>query len=72
MNLPNPPAERLSCADGYCLLFSRLNTMVRAAGLNPYLGFLHDGADDYEIGSGYDNWSCRREADYRITWGFFS
>jgi CRISPR-associated endonuclease Cas1 len=33
---------------GYYLLFSRLNTMVRAAGLNPYLGFLHDGEDDYE------------------------
>jgi len=33
---------------GYYLLFSRLNTMTRAAGLNPYLGFLHDGADDYE------------------------
>lgn len=32
----------------YYLLFSRLNTMVRAAGLNPYLGFLHDGEDDYE------------------------
>ncbi len=33
---------------GYYLLFSRLNTMVRAVGLNPYLGFLHDGEDDYE------------------------
>lgn len=33
---------------GYYLLFSRLNTLVRAAGLNPYLGFLHDGEDDYE------------------------
>lgn len=33
---------------GYYLLFSRLNTLVRGAGLNPYLGFLHDGKDDYE------------------------
>ncbi|MFM8442832.1 MAG: CRISPR-associated endonuclease Cas1 [Methylococcus sp.] len=33
---------------GYYLLFTRLNTLVRAAGLNPYLGFLHDGDDDYE------------------------
>ncbi len=33
---------------GYHLLFLRLNTLVRAAGLNPYLGFLHDGNDDYE------------------------
>lgn len=33
---------------GYYLLFSRINTLVRAAGINPYLGYLHDGADDYE------------------------
>lgn len=33
---------------GYYLLFSRLNTLMRAAGLNPYLGFLHDGNDNYE------------------------
>jgi CRISPR-associated protein Cas1 len=33
---------------GYYLLFTRLNTLVRGAGLNPYLGFLHDGDDDYE------------------------
>lgn len=33
---------------GYYLLFTRLNTLVRAAGLNPYLGYLHDGDDDYE------------------------
>lgn len=32
----------------YYLLFTRLNTLMRAVGLNPYLGFLHDGADDYE------------------------
>jgi CRISPR-associated protein Cas1 len=33
---------------GYHLLFCRLNALVRGAGLNPYLGFLHDGDDDYE------------------------
>lgn len=33
---------------GYYLLFSRLNTLVRGAGLNPYLGYLHDGDDTYE------------------------
>lgn len=30
----------------YYLLFARLNTMLRASGLNPYLGYLHDGSDD--------------------------
>ena len=33
---------------GYYLLFSRLNAIVRSAGLNPYLGFLHSPNDDYE------------------------
>jgi CRISPR-associated protein Cas1 len=33
---------------GYYLLFSRINATLRAAGLNPYLGFLHSPADDYE------------------------
>lgn len=33
---------------GYYLLFSRINVTVRALGLNPYLGFLHSHADDYE------------------------
>ncbi|MGH8578723.1 MAG: CRISPR-associated endonuclease Cas1 [Gammaproteobacteria bacterium] len=33
---------------GYYLLFMRLNALVRAHGLNPYLGFLHDGDDDFE------------------------
>jgi CRISPR-associated endonuclease Cas1 len=33
---------------GYHLLFLRLNVLVRGAGLNPYLGLLHDGDDDYE------------------------
>ncbi len=33
---------------GYYLLFSRINAAVRAVGLNPYLGFLHSPADDYE------------------------
>jgi len=33
---------------GFYLLFSRINATVRAAGLNPYLGFLHSPADDYE------------------------
>jgi len=42
--------DRMNCLFnfGYYLLFSRLNTMVRAVGLNPYLGFLHDGEDNYE------------------------
>jgi CRISPR-associated protein Cas1 len=33
---------------GYYLLFTRINTLVRAKGLNPYLGFLHSEADRYE------------------------
>lgn len=33
---------------GYYLLFSRINATIRAMGLNPYLGFLHSHADDYE------------------------
>lgn len=33
---------------GYYLLFSRINVTVRAAGLNPYLGFLHNPEDNYE------------------------
>lgn len=33
---------------GYYLLFSRINATVRAAGLNPYLGFLHSAANNYE------------------------
>jgi len=33
---------------GYYMLFSRINAAVRAVGLNPYLGFLHNPADNYE------------------------
>jgi CRISPR-associated endonuclease Cas1 len=33
---------------GYYLLFSRINATVRAVGLNPYLGFLHNPGDNYE------------------------
>lgn len=33
---------------GYYLSYTRLNGLVRASGLNPYLGFLHDALDDYE------------------------
>lgn len=34
---------------GYYLLYTRLNAMLRLRGLNPYLGWLHDGVDeDYE------------------------
>ncbi|MFZ1977086.1 MAG: CRISPR-associated endonuclease Cas1 [Bacteroidota bacterium] len=33
---------------GHYLMFSRINATVRAMGLNPYLGFLHAPADDYE------------------------
>ena len=33
---------------GSYLLYSRLNALVRSAGLNPYLGFLHSPSDDYE------------------------
>ena len=32
----------------YSLLFTRLNVLVRGAGLDPYLGFLHSPKDDYE------------------------
>ncbi len=33
---------------GFYLLFSHINATVRAVGLNPYLGFLHSPADNYE------------------------
>jgi CRISPR-associated endonuclease Cas1 len=33
---------------GSCLLFTRCNALVRAMGLNPYLGFLHSKDDSYE------------------------
>lgn len=33
---------------GYYLLFSRINALVRAQGLNPYLGFLHSDINNYE------------------------
>jgi CRISPR-associated protein Cas1 len=33
---------------GSYLLYSRINALIRSAGLNPYLGFLHSPADDYE------------------------
>lgn len=33
---------------GYYLLFTRINALLRSHGLNPYLGLLHDGQDDYE------------------------
>jgi CRISPR-associated protein Cas1 len=33
---------------GYYLLFSRINAVARAVGLNPYLGFLHSPMDNYE------------------------
>lgn len=33
---------------GYYLLFSVINATVRSSGLNPYLGFLHSPADNYE------------------------
>jgi CRISPR-associated protein Cas1 len=32
----------------YSLLFTRLNVLLRGAGLNPYLGFLHSPQDSYE------------------------
>lgn len=32
----------------YYLLFTRLNATIRALGLNPFLGFLHEPADRYE------------------------
>lgn len=33
---------------GYYLLFTQVNATVRAVGLNPYLGFLHSEANNYE------------------------
>jgi len=33
---------------GYYLLFTRINATLRAVGLNPYLGFLHNPEDNYE------------------------
>jgi CRISPR-associated endonuclease Cas1 len=33
---------------GFYLLFTHLNTTLRAMGLNPYLGFLHAPSDNYE------------------------
>lgn len=32
----------------YYLLFTRLNATIRAVGLNPFLGFLHEPTDRYE------------------------
>ncbi|MCS7258481.1 MAG: CRISPR-associated endonuclease Cas1, partial [candidate division WOR-3 bacterium] len=32
----------------YYLLFSKINATLRAIGLNPYLGFLHNPSDNYE------------------------
>lgn len=32
----------------YWLLFTRVNVLLRARGLNPYLGFLHSAQDHYE------------------------
>jgi CRISPR-associated protein Cas1 len=43
---PDPINSMLNA--GYYLLFSRINALCRTAGLNPYLGFLHSHADDYE------------------------
>lgn len=44
------PADRTNSLlnFGYYLLFSRLNATVRAVGLNPYLGFLHEPSNRYE------------------------
>ncbi len=44
------PADRLNSLlnFGYHLLFVRLNVLIRAAGLNPYLGLLHEPNDRYE------------------------
>ncbi|QEP41849.1 CRISPR-associated endonuclease Cas1 [Ectothiorhodospiraceae bacterium BW-2] len=33
---------------GYYLLFSRINLTIKAMGLNPYLGFLHESGQRYE------------------------
>ena len=33
---------------GFHLLYSHINAAIRAAGLNPYLGFLHSQHDRYE------------------------
>ena len=33
---------------GYYLLFTRINGLVRACGLNPYWGFLHETTEDFE------------------------
>lgn len=33
---------------GYHLLFGRLSALLRGAGLNPWLGYLHDAGDAYE------------------------
>ncbi|MGH8581435.1 MAG: CRISPR-associated endonuclease Cas1 [Gammaproteobacteria bacterium] len=33
---------------GYYLLYTRINALIRTAGLNPYWGFLHEAKDDYE------------------------
>ena len=42
--------DRLNSALNFCyyLLYTRINGMLRLRGLNPYLGWLHDGDDDYE------------------------
>jgi len=44
----NPDAINSLLNFGYYMLFSRINATVRAVGLNPYLGFLHNPEDSYE------------------------
>ena len=47
---PRRKLDRFNALYDFCsfLLFTRLNVLVRAHGLNPYLGFLHSHADNYE------------------------
>ncbi len=48
--IPHEKQDRLNALldFAYWLLFSRLNVLLRGAGLSPYLGFLHSHKDHYE------------------------
>ena len=47
-NRKNPDKINSLLNLGYYLLFSRINSLVRVCGLNPYAGILHSKEDNYE------------------------
>jgi len=45
------PPDRINSLLNFCyhLLFCRINVLLRGEGLNPFLGFLHEPTDRYEV-----------------------